>query len=263
MLEGAVPSEGKQRDWSSQYPLQAVKVPFEPEAVFEYQKMLSVICHRDRGTQPPLIANIFNALANDIVSGKLAPCETLNSVELAYRFNTSRTPVREALVELEHQGVVVMPPRRRPYIAPLTKKTVKEIYDIRACLSGLVSELIVDLCSDEEIAELWRWQEQLNLDIDNSDFDAYFWHNVGFRLAELHLTRSEQLERMFRSLGLRTLQLRHLSLSFAGRAVRSLEGHRRLLEAYGNRDRSQAIAETRNLIRAGYDAIMSSGVIAD
>jgi hypothetical protein len=45
---------------------------------------------------------------------------------------------------LERQGVIVVPPRRRPYVSSVTLKQVKDLYDLRACLFALVSELIVD-----------------------------------------------------------------------------------------------------------------------
>ena len=64
---------------------------------------------------------------------------------------------------------------------------------------------------------------------------------------------------MLSSLGLRTLQLRHLSLSFPGRLDRSLDDHDRLMMAYADRDAPLAVAITRSIINAGFRAIEESG----
>ena len=73
----------------------------------------------------------------------------MNSAELARRFSTSRTPVREALLLLERESLVIVPPRRRPYVSPVDMAQVREVYEIRASLYALVSELLVARASDD------------------------------------------------------------------------------------------------------------------
>ena len=90
-----------------------------------------------------LAFTIFRNLAVGIVEGRLLPGHEVNSAELAREFNTSRTPVREALLMLEREDLVIVPPRRRPYVSAVALPQVKEIYEIRASLYGLVSELLV------------------------------------------------------------------------------------------------------------------------
>jgi DNA-binding GntR family transcriptional regulator len=217
---------------------------------------------RDDADRAPLAQQIFDEIAIAIVEGRLRPGDSLNSVGLARRFNTSRTPVREALADLERQGAIVVPPHRRPYVAHVTLSQAKEVYDIRAALFALVSELIVDSRTVAPLAELWRWQDALERDAARGAVDDYFWHNVGFRLVEVRLAANEQLQRMVGILGIRTLQFRHLSLSQPGRLQRSVEDHRRLLIAYEERDRTAAIAMSRGLIMAGYRALERSGLIS-
>lgn len=64
-----------------------------------------------------LVGKIAADIARAIADGDLLPGADLNSVELAARFGTSRTPVREALMLLEKEGLVEIPPRRRPRVA--------------------------------------------------------------------------------------------------------------------------------------------------
>jgi DNA-binding GntR family transcriptional regulator len=225
------------------------------------RRALMLMSIRDGGDRAPLAQEIFDEIAIAIVEGRLQPGDDLNSVDLARRFGTSRTPVREALADLERQGVIVVPPRRRPYVSGVTLKQVKDLYDLRACLFALVSELIVDTCPRSGRAGLWSWQAALEDDAARGAVDDYFWHSVGFRLTEVRLTGHEDLQRIVAALGIRTLQFRHLSLSQPGRIQRSARDHRRLLLAYEDGDKATAASITRTIIMSGYRAIERSGLI--
>jgi DNA-binding GntR family transcriptional regulator len=232
-----------------------------PQTAISDRRAVMLMSIRDAGGQEPLAQDIFDDVAMDIIEGKLKPGDTLNSVDLAKRFGTSRTPPREALAELERHGVVVVPPRRRPYVAYATLEQVRDVYEVRACLYALVSELIVDRCPAEKIAELDAWQQALEDDADREDSGSYFWHNVGFRYIEAGLSGNADLDRMIKSLGLRTLQFRHLSLSQPGQVNRSVADHRRLLRAYAERDKTAAVAMTRALVMGGFRAIERFGLV--
>jgi len=206
-----------------------------------------------------LAFTIFQELAVGIVEGRLRPGEEVNSAELARRFSTSRTPVREALLLLEREGLVVVPPRRRPHVSPVTLPQVREIYEIRASLYTLVSELVVARATDEEIAGLRSWQKRLRRDAEAGDVERYFWHNVGFRDAEASLSKNTELQRRLSLLGLQMHRFRYLSLSLPGRLGNSVDDHERLVRAYLDRDVALAIAVTRSLVMRGYRAIEGSG----
>jgi DNA-binding GntR family transcriptional regulator len=206
-----------------------------------------------------LVDHIVEDVAMQIILARLPPGADLNSVDLARRYGSSRTPVREALLTLQREGLVEIPARRRPRVSLVTLDQVRDIYQVRASLHGLVSELIVDEATDASLAVLADWQGRLRADAERGDVDAYFWHNVGFRQAEAEITGNRQLIRTLGSLGLRTLQLRHLSLSFPGRLERSLDDHDRLMMAYADRDVSLAVAITKSIINAGFRAIEASG----
>ncbi len=248
-------------DFSSQDPTALLRVRLEPSIVDYNRRALLLLSIRDAGDRAPLAQEIFDEIAIAIVEGRLRPGDILNSVDLARRFGTSRTPVREALAELERQGTVVIPPRRRPYIAQLTLKQIKDVYDLRASLNSLVSELIIERSPKDGVRELWKWYEALEQDVAENKVDEYFWHNVGFRLVEARIAGNEELQKILALFGLRTLQFRHLSLSLPGRLQRSLEDHRRLLLAYDEGDTLTAVAATRSLIQMGYRAIEQSGLV--
>jgi DNA-binding GntR family transcriptional regulator len=73
-------------------------------------------------------AEIACEIGAEIVEGAIAPGSDLNTVELARRYQTSRTPVREALILLENEGLVDIEPRRRPRAHAHSIDEVQEIY---------------------------------------------------------------------------------------------------------------------------------------
>lgn len=227
----------------------------------QHRRELMLMSIRDAGELTPLSQTIFDEMAIQIVEGRLLPGDPINTVELARRFGTSRTPVREALVALERQRVVVIPQRRRPYIAQATPRRVRDVYWLRAALVALVSELILDNYAQVPLEELWTWQAALEDDARRGDITSYFWHNVGFRLIEVKLTGSEDVQRIVADLGMRTLQFRHLSLSDPGKLMRSADDHRRLLIAYEERDKDATATLSRGLIMSGLRSLQQSSFV--
>lgn len=220
-------------------------------------ELLRGMLRADR-SETSLVDRIAEDLAVQIVDGRLPPGADVNSVELAKRYQSSRTPVREALLSLQREGLVDVPARRRPHVSRVTLTQARELYEVRASLHGLVSELVVRNAGDGDLDVLRAWHERLRVAAQKGDVDAYFWHNVAFRQAEAEVAGNHQLARMLSSLGLRTLQLRHVSLSQPGRLDRSVSDHEVLLSAYADRDAALAVAITKSIIMTGLRAIEAS-----
>jgi DNA-binding GntR family transcriptional regulator len=210
-----------------------------------------------------LVGSIAEWIGRSIIEGRLRPGDDLNSVTLSKQFKTSRTPVREALMLLEKEGLVTIPPRRRPYVTQISLREVREIYQVRAHLYALVADLIVTQASDEAIHSLWRYQECLETAVKAHDRDAYFWGNLSFRATEAEICGNLHLQQLLNSLGLRILHLRHQTLAYPGRMERSLKDHARLIQAYEERDAPLARALTKSLVFRGLTSIEQSGWISE
>ncbi|GAA3721237.1 hypothetical protein GCM10023082_18490 [Streptomyces tremellae] len=214
----------------------------------------------NRGIAGASIADeIAVAVAAEIIEGRLSPGDDLNSVELARTFNSSRTPVREALLVLEREGFVQITARRRPRVARLLLSEVRELYNLRAELYAVVSHSVCRVATPEDLELLRGHQGALEAAAAEDDVDRYFWVNVQYRNTEAAIARDATLRRVLDTLGLRALQLRHLSLSQPGRLGPSVEDHARLLRAYEDRDADLASALTQSLVRGGFAAIERSG----
>ncbi|MFP6561794.1 GntR family transcriptional regulator [Paraburkholderia sp. B3] len=201
------------------------------------------------------VAGIVDWVARGIIEGRLKPGDDLNSVDLARRFGVSRTPVREALFTLVREGLVDWQARRRPRVAVLQLKEVREIYELRALLYGQVSLAIAEHAGDEDIEALWRAHSRLADVAAKGDVDGYFWANVAFRDEELRISRNGTIKAVLDSMRMRTNRLRHLSTSLPGRMQRSCTDHQRLCEAYAEHDGVLAAALNRSIVMGALRAI--------
>ncbi|WP_144160251.1 GntR family transcriptional regulator [Paraburkholderia sp. BCC1885] len=201
------------------------------------------------------VGEIVDWVARGVIEGRLLPGDDLNSVDLAKRFNVSRTPVREALFVLSREGLVDWSPRRRPRVSVVRLAEVREIYQLRAILYAEVSTAIVERATEADIESLWRAHASLARAAAQGNVDGYFWANVAFRDEELRVCGNGIFKEVLDSMRMRTNRLRRLSTSLPGRLQRSCADHQRLCEAYGERDSVLAAALNRSIVFGALQAI--------
>lgn len=213
----------------------------------------------ERHDRPSLVSRIACEVGAELIEGIREEGEDLNSVELALRYETSRTPVREALMLLEKEGLVDIPPRRRPRVATLDIREITEIYQVRAALFAQVAMDVAACVQPHHIDELRRQLAALQTAASVS-LDSYLWMNVEFYNYLTIVANNRVAKRIIDSLLLRTLRLRRLSLSQPNRLERSLSNHVQLVQAFADRDASLAAALIRSnhlLALAALEAFMA------
>lgn len=101
----------------------------------------------------------YQILRLAIRSLKLLPGQTILESEVAHVLNMSRTPIREALIQLQTEGLVKLIPRRGFKVAPIEEENMKEIYELVESLDGLAVELATKRMTNDELEKL----EELNI----------------------------------------------------------------------------------------------------
>jgi DNA-binding GntR family transcriptional regulator len=187
----------------------------------------------ERHDRPSLVSNIACDVAAEIIEGQRSPGDDLNSVELSRRL-------------LEKEGLVRIPPRRRPRVALLAMEEVREIYQARAALFDLIATAVARNASTGDIATLRAPLSEMERAFHDEDLNAFVWANVDFYDRNTQLAKNRTVKRILDSLLLRTLRLRRLSLSQPDRMQASLDDNARLLKAYENRDATLAAALIRS-----------------
>lgn len=114
---------------------------------------------------------VVELIREEIRTGRLRPGDRLIEADLAERFETSKTPVREGIRDLERQGLVEMRPRRGACIRSMSVKDVREIKELRAALEGLSARLALANYDEQWIAELDQLTEQMKLTSDPAEMN--------------------------------------------------------------------------------------------
>jgi DNA-binding GntR family transcriptional regulator len=115
----------------------------------------------ERVSATGLAEEIAFRLRAEILDGKLPPGTRLQHEELATRFGVSRTPIREALRQLQAVNLVVVSPNRGASVRVPSRTEVVEMYELRADLEGFACELACERASGADLAELERIQTRL------------------------------------------------------------------------------------------------------
>jgi DNA-binding GntR family transcriptional regulator len=207
----------------------------------------------------PAVVEVATWVGLGIIEGRLLPGEDLNSVELSHRFHCSRTPVREALMLLEQEGLVEIRARRRPRVTAFTPERVREIYFVRQHLLALVGRLVVEHATGEDLADMRARLTEMEAYADAGDVDSYFWNHVALQERMTDIGGNATLKGILDSLALRTLILRHASLAQPGRLRASVADQLRIFEAIEQRDGELAALLLSRATQAALGAIEESG----
>lgn len=97
---------------------------------------------------------VYDQLRADILACRLPPGADIREAELAARFEVSKSPVRDALMRLEREGLVITLPRQGYRVAPVSLADVQDMFHLRAALERACMERIVRQASDDQLATL-------------------------------------------------------------------------------------------------------------
>ena len=195
-----------------------------------------------------LRGKVFHKLREDILSGVYQDHEELREVAIGEEMGVSRTPVREALRQLELEGLVTLVPNRGAYVTGISSKDVRDIYEIRSMLEGLCARWATEHITQKEIEALEEvillsefylkkpGQEQAR---QVAELDGKF-HKILYEASN-----SRILEHVLSDFHKYVKMARTLSVEEQDRAVKSVEEHREILEAirYKDAGRAEALAD--------------------
>lgn len=147
-------------------------------------------------TQLSATAKAFAALKRDILDAALEPHQHYLEGALAERLGMSRTPVREACIRLQAEGLVEMVPRRGIKVVGFSARDMAEVYDLLATLESRAAELAVDRASAADLDDLDEAIAGMQRAINDNDLlawaaaDAEFHRRLVRASGNRHLTRA-------------------------------------------------------------------------
>jgi DNA-binding GntR family transcriptional regulator len=164
----------------------------------------------------------------------------LDERALALQFGISRTPVREAMAQLEREGFVRSIPRRGIYIVRKTKREVIQLIEAWAALESMAARLITENASDKEISHLREMFAKFENGRLHAKLDEYSEVNIQFHQAIITMSKNEVLMRLAENLFTNMRMIRRKTITEKNRADRSIHDHMNIIEAIESRDTGRA-----------------------
>ena len=164
----------------------------------------------------------------------------LDERRLAQEFGISRTPVREAMAQLEREGFVRSEPRRGVYVVRKSRREVIELITAWAALESMAARLITKEASDEEIASLRRMFATFENGAVRAHLDEYSGINIEFHQTIIRMSRNDALINLAENLFTHMRMIRRKTIGEQDRADRSIRDHMHIIEALEARDTVRA-----------------------
>lgn len=206
----------------------------------------------------PIREIVFVELKKAIFDGRIKEGEHLVESAVADEMNVSRTPVREALRQLEAEGLVVNIPRRGTIVRGFTMKDAIEIYDLREVLEGLMARLACKNITAEDINKLKHILVLMEETIQKKDYDAYLKLHKDYNNIILNSTNNKRLQVMMKNIYEHLISLRSISLYKEDRRFLALEEHKQIVDTIERGDEIEAERLTRNHVKKAREAFFDN-----
>ena len=193
-----------------------------------------------------------------ILQGELKPGSKLTEQDLAAQYDVSRTPVREAIRQLEVERLVTRTPFVGVTVRQLAPEEVVELLDIREVLEGLVARLATRHMDAAHLQRLKRSLQQLTASARKGEVAAYLDHALEFRRVLVECCRSETLSEYVLALENRLRLVGNRTAILPGRMEAAVKEHELLLKAIVAGDEAKAEALNRARIQHIRDALVRS-----
>ena len=206
---------------------------------------------KERFKRKPLRIEVYEFLKESITKGGLKPGQKLNEIDLGNHLGISRTPIREALMRLEHEGLVTMDPGKGAVVSAISKVDLGEIYPIVASLEGLAARIAAANMEPADTRKLKKLNDQMIKAARAGDAPAFMKLNSEFHQTFLDKCTNQRLSILVSSYKDTIYRFRIFSLNMPDRMHHSIEEHKRIIEAFERKDGEQAEQLLRHHVEQG------------
>ena len=185
----------------------------------------------------------YEALKSAIMNMNIYAPDALLKLEerdLSLRFGVSRTPLREALAQLDSEGLVRIAPRRGIFIVRKTKAEILDMITVWAALESMAARLATKVASDEDLNSLHALVDVFTTDQVAAKMGEYSDANIKFHQAIIGLGRCPLLGKLADDLFFHVRAIRQRTIAEQDRARRSIVDHKEIVNALEERHTERA-----------------------
>lgn len=201
---------------------------------------------------------VLLTLRKAILTGRLKPGERLMEIQLSQLLGVSRTPVRDAIRNLEQEGLVQMSPHRGAHVAYISEKTVIDVLEVRRAMEGLSVSRAVRRMTPEQLILLQEAMLECERATQSGDCQQVVKADVRFHDIILDSTGNEKLKNIMNNLSDQIYRYRYEFIKDAGNYSAMLAEHRKIYDAMSSRDEDSAVNAIQVHIDNQAEAIIRS-----
>jgi DNA-binding GntR family transcriptional regulator len=187
---------------------------------------------------------VYDTVKRDLVEGVIRPGERIVDAELCARLHVSRTPVREALLALEREGLIRIVPRQGYFASEISLREALDAYQLRLILEPIATAMAAQHISTDELHEL-RGLADVVMDGSDDGFARAVEMNAAFHIRVAAASGNHRLARIMADLMADLKRLAYVELRTAQTAVSWREEHLEIVEALAERDPARAAQVVR------------------
>lgn len=124
--------------------------------------------------------HVYQYIAEKISKGELVPGKKINENEICQELSISRTPVREALIQLSSEGVLENLPRKGFVIKQMEENEARELYQVIGALDGLAAQLACPCLTDRHLKDMAFYIDSMDLAINSDNYEMYYKQQENF-----------------------------------------------------------------------------------
>ena len=199
----------------------------------------------DHGLHRQLKDAVYLQLRDDIISGALPAGAVLREAELVARFGVSKTPLRDALVRLQKDGFVDIPPYRSAVVTGYSESDLREIYELRELLEGACARQAALHISDDALTGLTRIVEASAACVTGGEAIPGKEEELARLIHQFDLvlyaqSRNSRVDEIIGNLRGHVQRIGRLTTGIPGRLAKSVAEHQAIYEAIVRRDGGEA-----------------------
>jgi DNA-binding GntR family transcriptional regulator len=183
---------------------------------------------------------VYEYLREEFRQHKLKPGAIINIDETSKELGISRTPLRDALLQLEIEGFVTIIPRRGIYVNKLTLDEIRDFYHVIGTLEYSAILACTDRIKIRDIERMAKLNEEMKKALDKDDFDLFYEKNLSFHNTYIDLTQNNTLIKIVNNLKKRLYDLPRPEKWIKKWEENSTSEHDKLVEFLRNGDFEKA-----------------------
>ena len=178
----------------------------------------------------------YDTIKQVILNSQVRPGEQLRIEKLAEKMNVSRTPIREALLRLEGDGLVKAASHVGFFVKGITKRDLRELFELREITEGFAAEKAAPLLTDDDLAQIDILQREATSAVKQGNLPEFNEMEIALHTFIIKHSQNRRLLKLVESLKDLTYRQRFLALKSLENVKKSVKEHQAIINALHKRD---------------------------